>query len=103
MKPTHTMLAVLVMAVWASNIVAARIAAAESLRTIEVQEDLNAGLTPEFLNLKFNRQESLATAELREIQALVDYQIALSELYNSMGIALERNNIEFVVPDADDD
>ncbi len=75
-----------------------RLAASEALRTIIVQEELEAAMTPEFLNLKFNRQESLATAEVDEINAVIQYQIALSSLYYVMGIALERNQIEFVVP-----
>ncbi len=77
----------------------ARLAAAENLRTIEVEEDIIAPNTPEFLNLKFQRQESLAQAELEEIRAMVNYQIAVSNLYNAMGIGLERNQIRFVVPD----
>ncbi|NOG53850.1 MAG: TolC family protein [Planctomycetes bacterium] len=77
----------------------ARIAAAEALRTIEVQEKFGSPLTPEFLNLKFNRQESLAASEAQEAQALVEYQVALSGLYFAMGLGLERNQIEFRVPD----
>ncbi|MCL4196536.1 MAG: TolC family protein [Phycisphaerales bacterium] len=77
----------------------ARLAAAENLRTIEVEEALTASTTPEFLNLKFQRQESLAQAELEEIRAMVNYQIAVANLYNSMGIGLERNQIKFVVPE----
>lgn len=77
----------------------ARIAAAENLRTIEVKEEINASTTPEFLNVKFSRQEALAAAELEEIRAMVNYQIAVANLYNSMGIGLQRNQIKFVVPD----
>lgn len=80
----------------------ARIAAAESLRTIEVEEELTAALTPEFLNLKFQRQETLATAELEEISAQTNYQIALANLYLAMGLGLERNRIEFVVPNPEE-
>lgn len=77
----------------------ARLAAAENLRTIEAEEENTASTTPEFLNLKFQRQEGLASAELEEIRAMVNYQIAVSTLYASMGIALERNKIKFVLPD----
>lgn len=77
----------------------ARIAAAEALRTIEVQERYGSPMTPEFLNLKFNRQEVLASAEAQEMQALVQYQISLSALYFAMGLGLECNQIEFLVPD----
>ncbi|MCH1932713.1 hypothetical protein L9G16_21460, partial [Shewanella sp. A25] len=34
-----------------------RIAAAENLRTLKVEEETLAALTPEFLNLKFQRQD----------------------------------------------
>ncbi len=79
----------------------ARLAAAENLRTLKVQEDVTA-LTPEFLNLKFNRQEALAAAELQHISALVNYNVSLANLYAAMGTALERNQIDFVVPEGDD-
>ncbi|MFG0252914.1 MAG: TolC family protein [Phycisphaerales bacterium JB038] len=79
----------------------ARLAAAENLRTLTVQEDVTA-LTPDFLDLKFGRQEALAAAELQHIQALVDYNVSLANLYAAMGTALERNQIDFVVPEGDD-
>ncbi|MFG0331197.1 MAG: TolC family protein [Phycisphaerales bacterium] len=77
----------------------ARLAAAENLRTIEVKEEFQAALTPEFLNLKFNRQEALALAELEEARAIAEYQISLSNLYAAMGVILDRNQINFVVPE----
>lgn len=77
----------------------ARLAAAENLRTIEVKEEFTQARTPEFLNLKLQRQELLAAAELEEIRAVVNYQIAVANLYNAMGIGLERNQIKFAVPD----
>jgi outer membrane protein len=79
----------------------ARLAAAENLRTLQVQEEVQA-LTPEFLNLKFNRQEALAAAELNEVNALVQYNVSLASFYAAMGIALERNQIDFVVPELGD-
>jgi len=80
----------------------ARLAAAENLRTLQVQEQTIQSLTPDFLDLKLRRQDALSVAELREIQALVDYSTALAELHRSMGTSLERNRIRFVVPDAGD-
>jgi len=77
----------------------ARLAATENLRTIEVQEEKSAAMTPEFLNLKLQRQESLANAELDEISTISAYQVALAQLYTAMGVSLERNKIEFVVPE----
>lgn len=75
---------------------ASRRAAAENLRALEAQEEAGAALTPEFLDLKLRRQEALANAETREIQAVVDYNIAISAYYQSMGTLLERNGIKFV-------
>lgn len=82
---------------------ASRLAAAENLRTLLVEEEALRALTPDFLDLKFRRQEALAIAELQEIQSLADYSISLAELYSSVGAALERNRIRFVVPNPGED
>lgn len=82
---------------------ASRLAATENLRTLLVQEQTIQSLTPDFLDLKFRRQESLAQAESAELQALTDYNVSLAALYGAMGTALERNRIQFVVPDAPGD
>ena len=75
---------------------AARRAAADSLRAIEVQEASGVALTPQFLiNQKLSTQERLANAEVQEAQALTDYHNAIAALYQSTGTLLERNNIEF--------
>lgn len=78
----------------------ARLAAAENLRTLLVQEQTIQSLTPSFLDLKLRRQESLAQAEQDELAALIDYNIAMADYHQSLGDALERNRIRFVVPDA---
>ena len=78
----------------------ARIAAAETLRALNVELEIARGLTVVDLDLKLRRQEALAQGEQREIQALIDYMNSLANLYSSMGTALERNQIEFIVPDA---
>ncbi len=80
----------------------ARLAAAENLRTLEVEEENTRALTPDFLDLKLRRQEALSQAELEEVAALADYATALADYYAAMGTALDRNNIEFVVPDVGD-
>ena len=78
-----------------------RIAAAEALRTLLVEKELtDRGFTVERLNLELQQQDSLALAEQAEIGALIDYQVALAELSRAQGTALERNRIDFVVPDA---
>lgn len=80
---------------------AARRAAADSLRAIEVQEASGVALTPQFLiNQKLSTQERLANAEVQEAQALTDYHNAIAALYQSTGTLLERNNIDFRI-DAD--
>ncbi len=76
----------------------ARIAAAEDLRTTEVREATLQGLTPEQLDLKLRKQETLAAREAQEISALAGYNAAIARLYQSMGTALERNRIRFEVP-----
>ncbi len=68
----------------------ARLAAAENLRALLVEEETVRGLTPDFLNLKLNRQEALARAELDEIGARTDYAIALAEAAQALGLSLEQ-------------
>jgi outer membrane protein TolC len=77
---------------------AARIAAAEDLRTILVEEQTIQTQTPEFLNLKLQRQQALASAEQQEVQALVEYNNAVARLYQATGTGLERNRIQFDAP-----
>lgn len=77
-----------------------RIAAAEALRTLLVEKELtDRGYTVERLNLELNQQDSLAAAERAEIRALIDYNTAIARLHASTGTTLERNRINFVVPD----
>lgn len=78
-----------------------RIAASEVLRVLLVEKDVNQGYSVERLDLELNRQESLAAAERSEIEALVEYNKALADLFSSMGTALERNKIEFDAPSVD--
>ncbi|MBC7771668.1 MAG: TolC family protein [Pyrinomonadaceae bacterium] len=75
----------------------ARLAASESLRALEVEEDLTQPKTAEFLNIKLQRQEQLADAEQQEIQALTEYNISLARLHSAMGTSLKRNKIMFDV------
>ncbi|MEM6853765.1 MAG: TolC family protein [Planctomycetota bacterium] len=74
---------------------AARWAAADSLRSINVQEEVGVALTDEFLlDLKLNAQERLADAEFQEAQALANYMIAIAEMERAKGILIERYGIE---------
>jgi len=79
---------------------AQRLAAAENMRALDIDEESIPQLTPEFLALKFFRQDGLAIAQLAEASALADYNVAIANLYAAMGTALERNRIELKVVDA---
>ncbi|GAB4386598.1 MAG: hypothetical protein Kow0022_16070 [Phycisphaerales bacterium] len=78
-----------------------RLAAAEALRTLLVKKELSqGGYTVERLNLELSQQAALAAAERAEVAALLDYNRAISRLHAAMGTSLERNRINFIVPDA---
>ncbi|MFK7760229.1 MAG: TolC family protein [Phycisphaerales bacterium] len=78
-----------------------RVAQGEALRALIIEKELtNAGYSVERLNLELNQQESLANAELFEIQALINYNSAMVDLYQAMGTTLDRNRVDFIVPDA---
>jgi outer membrane protein TolC len=78
-----------------------RVAQAENLRALLVEEETLASLTPEFLNLKFQRQDGLAIARQEELQAMVNYNQSVADLYRAMGIGLRMNNIDLEIVDAD--
>jgi outer membrane protein len=75
-----------------------RVAQAENLRALKAREEL-IGMTPEFLNLMFQRQNTLAQARREEIQATINFSQALAELYRAMGVGLTMNRIEIDVSD----
>ncbi|MDX9910248.1 MAG: TolC family protein [Phycisphaerales bacterium] len=85
-----------------SQTTVARVAASEVLRALLVEKDLIRGFTIERLNLELTRQDSLAQREREEVQAMADYATAIAQLYRSTGRSLERNRINFVVPDPDE-
>ena len=74
-----------------------RLAQAENYRALLVDEQTLASLTPEFLNLKFQRQVGLAEAQRQEVSALIDYNNSLANLYSAMGVGLEMNQVELEV------
>jgi outer membrane protein TolC len=77
-----------------------RIAQGEALRALQVEKDLtDRGYTVERLNIELNQQEALAQAETAEARALIDYNRALAQLSRATGSTLDRNRIDFVVPD----
>ena len=75
-----------------------RLAQAENLRALLVDEKTLAALTPEFLQLKFQLQNGLAQAEDQYFASLVGYQSALAALQQATGTGLEANRIEFNPP-----
>lgn len=77
-----------------------RVAQAENLRALQVREDL-VGLTPEFLNLKFQQQETLAAARRQEMLARVNFDQSVAQLYRAMGTSLKMHQIQFEIPDAE--
>ena len=74
-----------------------RLAQAENLRSLEALQKTLAALTPEFLNLLFQRQARLGEAQLQELQAMVNYNLAMANLQRVMGTGLEANNIDLIV------
>ncbi len=77
-----------------------RIAATESWRTLQIENDQIRERSSERLELEFNRQESLSIAERTEIQAITDYNASVAQLHAAMGTALERNKIMLAIPTA---
>ncbi|MFZ4575163.1 MAG: TolC family protein [Phycisphaerales bacterium] len=76
----------------------ARLSETNALRVLRIDNEVK-GRTIERLDLELNRQEGVASAEREEVQAVIEYNIALADLFAAMGTTLERNNIQFVVPD----
>lgn len=74
-----------------------RLAAGENLRALLVEEETLASLTPEFLNLKFQRQDRLAISQLDEYRALASYNTSVAALYKALGTGLEMNRVELDV------
>ncbi len=79
-----------------------RIAAAQkarevSERALEGEEKrLELGTTSSFVVLRL--QSDLAEAEIRELQAIVDYNQSLAEYDRAVGLTLEKNHIETASP-----
>ena len=73
---------------------AASEAAQTHLKVLLESEIIRERLTPEFLLLKLQAQEFLANAQLAEIRAVADYNIAIAELSRLLGTTLELNKVE---------
>ena len=71
-----------------------RLFARRRLDLLQQQEDVGGrALTPEFVNLKLQAQEDLASAAREEAAAIANYNIALMLLERSKGTLLRYNNI----------
>ncbi|MCZ6691309.1 MAG: efflux RND transporter permease subunit [Planctomycetota bacterium] len=81
-----------------------RIAQTENLRTLLAREETLTALTPEFLALKFSRQDRLAISQREETQAITEYNKARSRFRRALGIGLSERQIELKVgPDIPSD
>jgi len=70
------------------------------LKALDVLEKKTERLTPEFLQVKLQTQESVARAQRAEIQARVSYHNALVQLTRITGTTLQLHNIRLAVDDS---
>lgn len=77
-----------------------RLAATEALRTLLIENEQIRQKSSERLELEFNRQDALASAERAEMRAITDFNSSVAQLHAAMGTALERNRILLSVPTA---
>ena len=67
--------------------------AADSLRAIQQRREADEALTPTFVQLELDSQQTLANARAEEAQAISRYNIAIAQLERSKGMLLRYNNI----------
>ena len=60
---------------------------------LQVREDNNEPLTPQFVDQKLRQQEQLAQAASAEAQAIANYNIAIANLERAKGTLLRYNNV----------
>jgi outer membrane protein TolC len=68
------------------------------LQALEASELIREQLTPEFLLVKLQAQESLAQAERAETSAIVDFNISWAQLAQSTGTVLELHQVRTSLP-----
>jgi outer membrane protein len=71
----------------------ATFAATDALRAIQQQQENNEPLTPNFVQLKLDRQAELAQAEQAESSAIATYNTAIAQLEQAKGTLLRYNNV----------
>lgn len=72
------------------------------LEVLKDTEEIREKLTPEFILLKLQAQESLATAQASHIRSIVDFNIAMTELSQTLGTVLELTPVESSIPKISD-
>jgi outer membrane protein len=70
-----------------------RFAAEDALTRINAREKSGEPLTPEFVQLKLQIQDSLAQSQQSEAEAVANYNIALSQLEKAKGTILRYDNV----------
>ncbi|MHC4820178.1 MAG: efflux RND transporter permease subunit, partial [Planctomycetota bacterium] len=70
-----------------------RISQTENLRALLLEEGQRSSLTPEFLALKLQRQERLATAQAQEVAAMGDFHRARARYRRAVGTGLGMERI----------
>jgi len=68
------------------------------LEAMEDAENIREQLTPEFLLVKLQAQEILANAQMSKVRAIVEFNIALAELAQTLGTVLELHQVEASLP-----
>lgn len=71
------------------------------LQAVEDTEEIRDRLTPEFLLVKLEAQDSLSNAQRAEIKAISDYNIAQIRLAQSMGTVLDMRYVRKALPETD--
>lgn len=64
------------------------------LQALEDTERIRGRLSPEFLQVKLQAQETLAAAERAELQAIIDYNTALTDLARIAGTILDVHHVQ---------
>lgn len=72
------------------------------LQALEDTESIRERLTPEFLLVKLQAQESLAAARRAEAAAVSDYNIALVQIARATGTVLDMRSVKRALPAADE-
>jgi len=68
------------------------------LQAVEDTEEIRDKLTPEFLLVKLQAQETLSNAQRSEIKAISDYNISQVRLKQSMGTVLDMRYVRKALP-----